>query len=118
MAYDGTLILFAVMAGSTFQLVTGRGTVVYQSLDWWLFSRHLRGVPHDDELLGPRVKVFVGAPPVDVGLVPLLDGVDGELASRTPAARGRSPGHRSTGRRDLVRLAARHRGRMDGTPRW
>jgi hypothetical protein len=110
MVDDGTLVLFAVMAGSSFQLVTGRGTVVYQSLDWWLFSRHLRGVPHDDDLLAPRVKVFVGAPPADPGALQILDGAERAFATRPPPVRRRTRGHRSAGRPDRVRAAARHRG--------
>ena len=72
MAHDGVLVLFAVMGGSGFQLVTGRGTVVYASRDWHLFRRHLDGVPHDDDVLAPAVKVLVGAPPSHLASLPPL----------------------------------------------
>jgi len=69
---DGVLMLFAVVGGSGFQLLTGNGTVVYESRDWQLFRRHLYSVPHDDDVLAPAVQVFVGAPPSDVASLRLL----------------------------------------------
>lgn len=84
MAYDDCeLMLFAVVGGPGFQLVTGGGTVVYESGDWHLFRRHLYGTPHDDDALAPAVRVLVGAPPSDVAVLRRPGRSDRALPRRT-----------------------------------
>jgi hypothetical protein len=108
MAYDG-LVLFAVVGGSGFQLVTGRGVVVYQSRDWRLFRRHLCSVPHDDDVLAPAVRVFVGAPTSDMASLGLPGRSERALARRT-----RANGHRSAHAPGITRVPSRcSRRRLD-----
>jgi len=102
MADHGVIVLFAVVGGSGFQLVTGDGTVVYESRDWHLFRRHLHSVPHDDDVLAPAVRVFVGAPPSEVASLRPLDGPDRPLPRRT-----RSSSHSIARTSGIARVTSR-----------